>query len=512
MLDWTEGYIADIPYALGFYRETVPAHIAFAALCVGRHPSLSLKPERVLELGIGMGLGFVINAAANPATRFEGVDFNPQHVAHASGLIDAAKLDNVSVREASFQDLAREAFEGQHDIDLIVLHGILTWVSSEAHEAIVEVARKRLKPGGLLYVSYNAMPGWAPVLPMQRLMRENAKRVVGRSDMQTGSGLDLVKALIDEGAGYFTANNSLVPRFGKLFPMDRNYLAHEYLNANWYIFHFADVADMFARAKLTYVGSATLIENNDNLALPQGTRARIGAENDPIFRETLRDIASNKQFRRDLFGRGVSATTTAEQNALLWVSRFALAVPRSKVTFKIASPIGDLDANPEIYGALADHLAKGPATFGNLMAQPVLREAGAGSVLQALSLFVHSGQVLPIPATDPDLAPAHRLNRVIAEKVLQGKNYSFIAAPNAGSGLQVSNVDLMMLAAVHDGHAEDVTALARPLTAAMDQRGINWVSEGKPVTDQTAKFARAETEAKSFLGERLPLWRQLGAL
>ena len=43
MTGWTEDYVADIPYALGFYRETVPAHIAFAAACVGKHPGLSLR-------------------------------------------------------------------------------------------------------------------------------------------------------------------------------------------------------------------------------------------------------------------------------------------------------------------------------------------------------------------------------------------------------------------------------------------------------------------------------------
>ena len=82
------------------------------------------------------------------------------------------------------------------------------------------------------------------------------------------------------------------------------YLAHEYLNANWSIFYFADIAEMFGQAKLSFVGSATLIENSDQWAIPEGVRARIGGETDPIFKETLRDIGSNKKFRRDLFPGG----------------------------------------------------------------------------------------------------------------------------------------------------------------------------------------------------------------
>ncbi|WP_191970233.1 class I SAM-dependent methyltransferase [Methylobacterium planeticum] len=517
MTAWTEGYVADIPYALGFYRETVPAHIAFAAACVGKHPGLALRPKRVLELGFGMGLGFVINAAANPATHFEGVDFNPLHVAHARGLVDEAELTNVSLREASFQDLARDAQEGQHDLDLIVLHGILTWVSAEAHEAIVEIARKRLKPGGLLYVSYNCMPGWAPVLPLQRLMRENAKRVTGRSDQQTGSGLELVKALMSEGAGYFKANSGLEQRVERMSTLDKNYLAHEYLNANWFIFHFADVADMFGRAKLGFVGSGTLVENIDGLAVPEGTRARISAETDPIFKETLRDIASNKQFRRDLFARGVGVLNPAEHNAILSTMCFALAVPRSQVSFKIPSPVGDLDGNAEIYGAVADLLADKTASFAEIAALPVFQQGGAGAALQAVGLFVHSGQVLPVAAggtvgSEVDPKPAQRLNRVIAEKMLNGRVYSFLAAPTAGSGIQVPHSELLMLTAVLAGQGENAEMVSAYVIQTMQRLGINWVKEGRTITDPAERQRIVSADAATFLSEKLPVWQKLGIL
>jgi SAM-dependent methyltransferase len=512
MTAWTEGYVADIPYALGFYRETVPTYIAFTALCVGCHPSHSLKPNRVLELGFGMGLGFVINAAANPITQFEGVDFNPLHVAHARGLIDEAELDNASVREASFQDLAREAYEGQHDLDLIVLHGILTWVSAEAHDAIVEIARKRLKPGGFLYASYNCMPGWAPVVPMQRLMRQHAKRLPGRSDVQTGAGIELMRSLIAEGAKYFQSNPALAERLSKMASLDKSYLAHEYLNANWFIFHFADVAEIFGRAKLGYIGSATLVENMDALSVPEGMRERIAAEGDPIFRETLRDIADNKQFRRDLYGRGVAVANPAEQNTLLGAMRFTLAVPRDAVSFKIPSPLGVLDGNAEIYGAVADRLANGPASFAELAALPVFAQSGAGAAFQAVTLFVHSGQVLPMPPGAVDTAPAKRLNLVLVEKMLQARVYNFLAAPAAGSGIQASHTDLLILASVLAGHEGDTEAATVHVIATMQRLGINWIRDGAAVTNPDQRHTVVNAGVIEFLQGKLPLWRQLGVL
>ena len=513
MTAWTEGYVADIPYALGFYRETVPAHVAFAAICVGKHPGLLLQPRRVLELGIGMGLGFVINAAANPDTHFEGVDFNPLHVAHARGLVDAAALDNVTLAEASFQDVARVAQDGQHDLDLIVLHGILTWVSAEAHAAIVEIARKRLRPGGMLYASYNCMPGWAPVLPLQRLMRENAKRVAGRSDLQTGAGLDLVKALMAEGAGYFSVNSGLTERVAKLDKMDRNYLAHEYLNANWFIFHFADVAEMFGGAKLDFVASATLAENMDSISQPTGVRPRLAAETDPVFRETLRDIAVNKQFRRDLFGRGIGSLNPAESAAVLGATRFSLAISRSKVKFKISTTLSELDCKPELYGAVADLLAERDASFAEIVALPVFGPNAWGTALEALALLVYDGQVFPLPSgTAFDPAPSQRLNRVLVEKALQGRIYSFLAAPAAGSGVQAPNTDLLMLGAVLANEASSVDALTDALVMRMDRLGIGWLAEGRIVTESGEKRSRAAAEARGFLEEKLPLWRRLGIL
>lgn len=512
MPDWSEGYVTDIPYALGYYRETVPGHIAFAAACVGANPGRALRPKRVLDLGFGMGLSFVVNAAANPDIHFEGVDFNPLHVVHAGGLAEAAALTNVSIREASFQDLARTAREGEHDLDIIVLHGIMSWVSPEAHEAIVEIARKRLGPGGLLYVSYNCMPGWAPVAPLRRLMRENAKRVAGGSDRQVGSGHDLLKALISEGAAYFRVNQGLEQHVAQMNTSASGYLAHEYLNANWSIFYFADIAEMFGQAKLSFVGSATLIENSDQWAIPEGVRARIGGETDPIFKETLRDIASNKKFRRDLFARGLASLTPAEHMDLLGRMRFILAVPRGQVVFKIPSPIGELDANVEIYGAVADLLAEKAASFAEIAALPVFAKAGAGDlVLQTMSMFVHSGQVLPVPSGDGsnvpiDPTPAQRLNRVLSQKMLQGRGFGVLAAPAAGSGISVNLSDSLALAALLAGQRETAEDVSGHVAQTVGRLGF------VPESNMVEWRAALATNAEAFLSERLPLWRRLGVV
>src|SRR5262245_58899758 len=147
-MDWTGGYVADIGYTAGFYRETAPSHMAFAALSVGRAPGRALRPERVLELGFGQGFGLALLAAANPHVAFEGYDFNPEHVAHARWLIQGAGLTNLTVSEASFEEVALHG--GDNNIDVIAVHGIFSWVSRQAQDAIVAIVRQQLQPNGLV--------------------------------------------------------------------------------------------------------------------------------------------------------------------------------------------------------------------------------------------------------------------------------------------------------------------------------------------------------------------------
>ena len=64
--------------------------------------------------------------------------------------------------------------------------------------------RAKLKPGGLAMVSYNAMPGWAHVQPIRRIMRAHAASVPGNSlDKARAANMtkDAIKRAIDKGTG-----------------------------------------------------------------------------------------------------------------------------------------------------------------------------------------------------------------------------------------------------------------------------------------------------------------------
>jgi hypothetical protein len=510
-MNWTQGYVADIGYTANFYRETAPNHMAFAALSVGRSPGRAFRPNRMLELGFGQGFGLSLLAAANPDVIFEGHDFNPEHVAHARRLIASAKLDNITVTESSFEEAAERA--GPDNLDVIALHGIYSWVSRGAQDAIVSVIRQRLQPDGMLYISYNCMPGWAPFAPIRQLMVEVKRRNAGRSERQLALGLDVVNKLKQGGAAYFVANPAAAEHVDHMLALDRVYLAHEYLDEHWELLHFADLAQRMGAAKLAYVASATLLENLDSYAVPPALLPLMQEIDDPIMRETLRDYAGNRRFRRDLFTRGLATLTAPEHRRRLSELGFALVVPRKRVAYAFPGPLMQLNVKPEFYDPVCDRLAQKPASFDELAALSVYGEGKIAFLLDCLCLLVSSGQVAPVIAAEGiDYEPAQRFNRMIVDFARTGRNYSALAAPLLRSGVGVGDLVLLALAAVLDGKAEDAEMAGKHAMSMLKVLGRRPLKDGAIINDDTAAVDFLASAYRPILEENVPVWRQLGML
>ncbi len=80
---------------------------------------------------------------------------------------------------------------------------------------------------------------------------------------------------------------------------------------------FTDIAGEMAEAKCRFIGSATLAENIDTVAVPPGVAPILGETRDPYLRETLRDMGCAQAFRRDVYRKGVSPMPAPEQQATM---------------------------------------------------------------------------------------------------------------------------------------------------------------------------------------------------
>src|SRR5690606_9249955 len=121
------------------------------------------------ELGCGQGFSTNLLSAANPDIDFYATDFNPAQIAGAQALCEAAGTKNVRFFDDSFAEL--EARPDLPKFDVIALHGIYSWIAKEHRDTIVRFIDKRLKPGGLVYISYNCLPGWSGPAPLRQLLR-----------------------------------------------------------------------------------------------------------------------------------------------------------------------------------------------------------------------------------------------------------------------------------------------------------------------------------------------------
>lgn len=207
------------------------------------------------ELGFGQGLSATLHAAGS-VTQWFGTDFNPAQAGFAQ------ELAAISGTNACLYDEAFADFANRHDLpqfDYIGLHGIWSWISDENRAVIVEFIRRKLKVGGVLYISYNTLPGWAAFAPMRHLMTEHAE-VIGSEGRGIVSRIDdaieFADKLLATNPLFARANPLVGDRIQKLKEQNRHYLAHEYFNRDWHPMHFATMADWLEPAKVSYACSA----------------------------------------------------------------------------------------------------------------------------------------------------------------------------------------------------------------------------------------------------------------
>jgi SAM-dependent methyltransferase len=285
MADWGSGYVVDTAYVHDFCRVQTPPMLALAALAGGIGASGGAG-EPLVYYDLGCGQGYTANtvAATNPAARVLGFDFNPSHIANARALASASGLTNIEFREASFAELPEDS--ALSDCDVMCMHGVFSWVSPDNRQALVSLIRKKLKPAGLLYISYDCMPGWAGIAPLRRILVQGFAPRAGLSST----------AAVAQALAYADALRKVDARFHKMFPnvetqmerlkqMPRAYLAHELLTRDWEAFSFGDLAAELGEAKLAYVGSAHLTDCVDRVNFTEEQQKFLATIGDPILAE-----------------------------------------------------------------------------------------------------------------------------------------------------------------------------------------------------------------------------------
>ncbi|MCC0033735.1 MAG: methyltransferase regulatory domain-containing protein [Hoeflea sp.] len=507
---WHAGYITEIEYSHGYFHELSPLRLKLAMEIAGQRASLPASPC-YLELGFGQGESLNINAATNPGS-FWGTDFNPAHAATTRDIAAKSGADLIAL-EASFEELA--ARDDLPEFDIIALHGIWTWISDRNRAIIVDIARRKLKPGGLFYISYNVTPGWSPSIPLRHIMKEHSKRAsVGPIPHRMNEAKKFVQSLFDAGSTYFKANPGVVDRFNKLKDQNPNYVAHEYLNENWDVMPFSQVADQLSDAKLNFAASAHLLDAIDEINLSADAQKLLSQIEDIVLRETTRDYFVNQNFRRDIFVKGQRPLESFEKNRLLMNQPFMIMMRPEDQPRKVTGSLGEGDLNASVYEPIFAALASEdyrPKTISEIIGMPGCEALSIAQIYQCIVILCGSFRVAP--AHDEDVFKAVKptskaLNDEITRRAVYSDSINFLAAPLIGAGVPTNRFEQLFVRAI-DLDQEDVALWV--WTLIRDQ-GQKLVKDGKPIEADEDNLNELREKYGEFETKRLPIFKRLGII
>lgn len=505
---WSEGYVSDINYTYGYYPELNPARVRLAFLNSG----LALPTiGTACELGFGQGMSVNMHAAAS-MVRWYGTDFNPSQAGLAQSMAAAAG-SGAQLTDEAFADYCHRT--DLPDFDYIGLHGIWSWVSDANRTLIVDFVRRKLKVGGVLYISYNTMPGWAASAPVRRLLADYAASMntIGEGTIsRVNSALDFANQLMAVNPVYLGANPQVKAKVESLANQNRNYLAHEYFNRDWNPMYFSDMARWLGPAKVSFACSAAFLDHIDQLAFKPEQQKLLDGIPDATLRQTVRDYLVNQQFRRDYWVKGPRPLQGFEQADALREQRVVLVARRADVKLKFTSTVGEANLSEAVYqpllDALGDHLAH---SLGQLESALVPHGVGFRQLVQAVMVLGGMGKLEPAQAeSDTRAAKAHvnRLNEMVMKKSRDSGDLAYLASPVTGGGIAAERIQQLFLLAIAGG-ATTPDEWVAPAWKILSALGQKLIKDGKPLESDEDNLAELRARAHLFASDHLPIFQAL---
>jgi SAM-dependent methyltransferase len=509
MTTWTSGYVADIGYTFGYYTELNPLRLGLAFAQQGL---VAPTVGAACELGFGQGLSANLHAAAGVA-QWHGTDFNPSQAGFAQQLA-AATGAGARLHDEAFADFC--ARPDLPDFDFIGLHGIWSWISDANRAVIVDFVRRKLKVGGVLYISYNTLPGWAAFAPMRHLMTEHAEVLgaAGRGIVSRIDGaLDFAEKLLATNPMFSRANPLVGDRLKKMKEHNRHYLAHEYFNRDWHPMHFSTMAQWLEPAKVQFACSAHLLDAIDAVNLTPEQQAFLAEIPDAMFRQSVRDFMVNQQFRKDYWVKGVRQLSPLEQTETLRRQRLLLVSYRPDVPLKVSGALGEAALSEAVYAPLLDLMADhAPRTLGEMEQALAGRTLNWAQLLQATMVLAGSGHLAPVQhdeVAQRASTTARAANDWLLQRARGSSDLSYLASAVTGGAVAVGRFQQLFLLARQQGRTtpQEWAQYAWEVLAAQGQR---IVKDGQTLQTAQDNVAELTAQAGTFETRQWPVLRALG--
>ncbi|WP_395710651.1 class I SAM-dependent methyltransferase [Reyranella sp.] len=507
------GYVTDVDYVHGYYRVLQPDLMNLACIWAGVRPP-EVEAPNYLELGFGRGLSLNIHAAAAPGA-YWGTDFNAGHGVEAS-VLAAASGAGIRLFDESFAELAER--RDLPDFDYIVMHGVWSWLSPEDRDIVVDLLRRRLRPGGLFYVGYNCHSDWMASAPLQHLLGLHAELTGSQSaDLKTSveSGLEFVRKIMNAKARFFDQNPAVSSLLEALRTQSPNLVAHAYFSRHHSPEGFADVSRILSAGNLSFAASVKLLDRFDDINIPPEGQRLLQEIGQPSLAETLRDYFMNQRVRGDVFVKGMHRLTPEERLEALLSLRVMLIAHLEDVPRSVRGAVRDLDLNESVHRNLLELLAADghePKPVRALVDAPGLRSLPRGPVVDALVALMGAGAVSTVRMpTESTRARCRALNRHFWNRSRTDGNIAWLASPVIGAGVSASRLEQLFTAAAATGRAqpEQQAAVAWHFLSA---QGHRLTVAGRTLESPNENLTHLTEMAKVFNRKRLGILKTLEVL
>ena len=506
-MDWSDGYVSEVDYTYGYYGELNPLQTKLKLLFAGIKPP---EVKTACELGFGQGVSLLSNSAGSNIAWY-GNDFNPNQVAFVHEAINDTGLSLNATDEDFERFCSRSDLPG---FDFIALHGIWSWISEKNRKIISRFIAEKLNVGGVLYISYNSEPGRTAIRPFRDLMEWHSRSMSAPHaplGKKIENSISFMEKLLSVEPAYSTAHPYVAKSFQEIVKKDRNYLAHEYFNADWAPMSIKDLSDYLTGGKLQFAASANPIELLPNINFTKDQLQFIDSIGEPIFKEYVKDFCINQDFRRDLWIKGGRRLSAAEREKELLSTCVTLVTPAKNIKLEIETTLGKASLNKEIYQPIIDYFNGKSRVALSDAAKQLEDKVSLQQIFEVCIVLAGKG-VLCLVQDDivitSSKARTDKLNAFLIEQSQYGTKVDFLTSPVTSSAVSVSRFEQMFLSVLND-NAVSAHAIASQVWRRLKSQNEKIVSDGKVLSSDQDNINFLENQASRFLEDKLPILEKL---
>ena len=457
------------------------------------------------ELGFGWGLSINLHAASSKINWY-GTDYNAEQAAWAQKANIAAGA-GAKLFNQSFADFCKRT--DLPDFEYICLHGIWSWVDDVNRVHIVDFIRKKLKPGGVFYISYDVMPGLAAFLPLRDLLYEfylTQTAAEKKAEQGAKAALDIARKLVKANSNYIKANPSVEFRLQQVENMPLKVLLGSYFAQSYFPMNFYQIAKWLEPAGLEYVCPAEYDRPLDDYLTSGEQKELLDSAPSQPLRESLRDYMRNQNFRKDIWVKEVSRLSTEQRQSRLSNTQLISLKHFSEFKDKLATSRGEATVNPKLMQIIRQSFANGHISSVSDIFAKCDDSVKFDDVFKVLTFMMQNSQLIPVNDSEVvNQVQEHclALNRFL----IKNKEVDFFASPLAGGIMNTDLYNKILMRIVLDNKQEQLWP--RLFLEEITKFGGKFIIDGETVDTEKARLEISNQIVQNFTKGFLPVLRWL---